>query len=37
VKHIAEEYGGRATAESSPAAGTSLRVILPAPAAVRDA
>jgi signal transduction histidine kinase len=36
VKHIAEEYGGRATAESSPSAGTSLRVVLPAPAAVRD-
>jgi signal transduction histidine kinase len=36
VKHIAEEYGGRATAESSPSVGTSLRVVLPAPAAVRD-
>jgi signal transduction histidine kinase len=36
VKHIAEEYGGRAMAESSPGAGTSLRVVLPAPAAVRD-
>ncbi|MGH3139789.1 MAG: sensor histidine kinase [Gaiellales bacterium] len=35
VKHIAEEYGGRATAESSPTVGTSLRVVLPAPAAVR--
>jgi two-component system sensor histidine kinase SenX3 len=36
VKHIAEEYGGRATAESAPATGTSIRVVLPAPAAVRD-
>jgi signal transduction histidine kinase len=36
VKHIAEEYGGRATAESSPTAGTTLRVVLPAPAAFRD-
>ena len=36
MKHIAEEYGGRATAESSPSVGTSLRVVLPAPAAVRD-
>ena len=36
VKHIAEEYGGRATAESSPEAGTTLRVVLPAPGAVRD-
>jgi signal transduction histidine kinase len=35
VKHIAEEYGGRATAESSPETGTTLRVVLPAPAAVR--
>jgi two-component system phosphate regulon sensor histidine kinase PhoR len=35
VKHIAEEYGGRATAESSLAGGTSLRVVLPAPAALR--
>jgi signal transduction histidine kinase len=35
VKHIAEEYGGRATAESSPSAGTTIRVVLPAPAAVR--
>jgi len=35
VKHIAEEYGGRATAESSPSAGTTMRVVLPAPAAVR--
>ena len=35
VKHIAEEYGGRATAESSPTAGTTMRVVLPAPAAVR--
>jgi signal transduction histidine kinase len=36
VKHIAEEYGGRATAESSPGTGTSMRIVLPAPAAVRD-
>ncbi|HEX2376783.1 MAG TPA: ATP-binding protein [Gaiellales bacterium] len=36
VKHIAEEYGGRATAESAPATGTNIRVVLPAPAAVRD-
>jgi signal transduction histidine kinase len=36
VKHIAEEYGGRATAESSPETGTTLRVVLPAPGAVRD-
>lgn len=36
VKHIAEEYGGRATAESSPSAGTTMRVVLPAPAAFRD-
>ncbi len=36
VKHIAEEYGGRATAESSPGSGTNIRVVLPAPAAVRD-
>jgi len=35
VKHIAEEYGGRATAESSPTSGTTMRVVLPAPAAVR--
>jgi two-component system, OmpR family, phosphate regulon sensor histidine kinase PhoR len=35
VKHIAEEYGGRAMAESTPAAGTTMRVVLPAPAAVR--
>jgi signal transduction histidine kinase len=35
VKHIAEEYGGRATAESSPSAGTTMRVVLPAPAAMR--
>jgi signal transduction histidine kinase len=37
VKHIAEEYGGRATADSNPGAGTNIRVVLPAPAAVRDA
>ena len=36
VKHIAEEYGGRATADSTPGAGTNIRVVLPAPAAVRD-
>ena len=36
VKHIAEEYGGRATADSSPGTGTNIRVVLPAPAAVRD-
>ena len=30
-----EEYGGRATAESSPTSGTTMRVVLPAPAAVR--
>jgi signal transduction histidine kinase len=36
VKHIAEEYGGRATAESSPTSGTTMRVVLPAPAAVRS-
>jgi len=36
VKHIAEEYGGRATAESSAGAGTTMRVVLPAPAALRD-
>ena len=36
VKHIAEEYGGRATAESTPAAGTTLRVVLPAPSVFRD-
>src|SRR6185503_17299912 len=35
VKHIAEEYGGRATAESSPTSGTTMRIVLPAPAAVR--
>jgi signal transduction histidine kinase len=35
VKHIAEEYGGRATAESSPTSGTTMRVVLPAPAAMR--
>jgi signal transduction histidine kinase len=35
VKHIAEEYGGRATAESSRTAGTTMRVVLPAPGAVR--
>lgn len=34
VKHIAEEYGGRATAESA-GGGTTMRVVLPAPAAVR--
>jgi signal transduction histidine kinase len=37
VKHIAEEYGGRATADSTPGAGTNIRVVLPAPAAVRAA
>ncbi|HSD03965.1 MAG TPA: HAMP domain-containing sensor histidine kinase [Gaiellales bacterium] len=37
VKHIAEEYGGRATADSNPSTGTNMRVVLPAPAAVRDA
>jgi len=36
VKHIAEEYGGRATVESTPNAGTNIRVVLPAPAAIRD-
>ena len=36
MKHIAEEYGGRATAESSPSAGTTMRVVLPAPAVFRD-
>ncbi len=35
VKHIAEEYGGRATVESVPGDGTTITVVLPAPAAVR--
>ncbi len=35
VKHIAEEYGGRATIESVPGGGTTITVVLPAPAAVR--
>lgn len=37
VKHIAEEYGGRATAESAGGRGTTMRVVLPAPAATRRA
>ncbi len=35
VKHIAEEYGGRATIESVEGEGTTITVVLPAPAAVR--
>ncbi len=35
VKHIAEEYGGRASLESAPGRGTTVTVVLPAPAAVR--
>ena len=35
VKHIAEEYGGRASIESVPGDGTTITVVLPAPAAVR--
>jgi signal transduction histidine kinase len=35
VKHIAEEYGGRASIESVPGEGTTITVVLPAPAAVR--
>ena len=35
VKHIAEEYGGRATIESVTGEGTTITVVLPAPAAVR--
>lgn len=35
VKHIAEEYGGRATAEGGLDRGTTMRVVLPAPAAAR--
>jgi two-component system, OmpR family, phosphate regulon sensor histidine kinase PhoR len=37
VKHIAEEYGGRATVESEPGRGTTMRVVLPAPAAASTA
>jgi signal transduction histidine kinase len=36
VKHIAEEYGGRATAESTVGSGTLMRVVLPAPAAAES-
>jgi len=35
VKHIAEAHGGRATLTSAPGEGTTARVVLPAPAAVR--
>jgi signal transduction histidine kinase len=35
VKHIAEEYGGRAMAETTSGGGTTVRVVLPAPAAAR--
>ncbi|MDX6552120.1 MAG: two-component system, OmpR family, phosphate regulon sensor histidine kinase PhoR [Gaiellales bacterium] len=37
VKHIAEAHGGRATIESRREGGTTVRVVLPAPAAVRRA
>jgi signal transduction histidine kinase len=37
VKHIAEAHGGRATIESSREGGTTVRVVLPAPAAARRA
>jgi signal transduction histidine kinase len=37
VKHIAEAHGGRATIESRREGGTTVRVVLPAPAAARRA
>ena len=37
VKHIAEAHGGRATLTSAPAAGVTVRIVLPAPAARRRA
>jgi signal transduction histidine kinase len=37
VKHIAEAHGGRATIESGPERGTSVRVMLPAPVSATDA
>ncbi|MBA3889447.1 MAG: HAMP domain-containing protein [Gemmatimonadaceae bacterium] len=33
VKHLVEAHGGRVTAESTPGAGTSVRVLFPAPSA----
>jgi signal transduction histidine kinase len=35
VKHIAEAHGGRATIESAVGTGTTIRILLPAPAAAR--